>query len=73
MIRSVARSLLAKEFKKNKLIDSKSLTNNFKTLDKIFDADKDSLTKIFKDENFVNSLIQDLENLKEKILIGKRF
>jgi DNA integrity scanning protein DisA with diadenylate cyclase activity len=49
--------------------DIKSLITNFKTLDKIFDADKDSLIKIFKNEDVVNLLIESLENLKEKVLV----
>lgn len=51
--------------------DIKTVLNNFKTLDKVFNADKESLSKIFKSETFVDSLIKDLENLKEKILVGK--
>jgi len=51
--------------------DRRLLLNNFKTLDKIFNADKESLSKVFKNETFADSLIKDLENLKEKILVGK--
>ena len=51
----------------------KFLLNNFKTLNKIFEAEKESLIKIFKNEKLADSLIKDLENLKEKILIGKKF
>jgi len=53
--------------------DINSLSNNFKTLDKIFGANKDSLIKVLKNKNVVNSLMQDLEDLKEKILMGKKF
>jgi len=53
--------------------DIKSLINHFKTLDKIFDADKDSLIKIFKNEDAVGLLKESLESLKEKILVGKKF
>ncbi len=49
--------------------DIKVLINHFKTLDKIFDADKDSLMKIFKNEDAVNLLMKSLENLKEKIFV----
>jgi len=52
--------------------DAKSLINNFKTLSKIFNTDKDSLIKIFKNEKMTNSLIEDLNNLREKIMAGKR-
>ena len=51
----------------------KSLINNFKTLNQIFDADMDSLMNVLKNEDVVSSLIQDLEVLKEKILVGKKF
>ncbi|MFH1585348.1 MAG: DNA integrity scanning diadenylate cyclase DisA [archaeon] len=48
------------------------LLTTFKTLDKIFNADKEFLEGIFKNEAFVESLIKDLDNLKEKILVGRR-
>ena len=51
----------------------KSLINNFKTLNQIFDAGMDSLMNVLKNEDVVSSLIQDLEVLKEKILVGKKF
>jgi len=49
--------------------DVNFLINHFKTLDKIFEADKDYLIKIFKNEDAVNLLMKSLENLKEKILV----
>ena len=52
--------------------DVKILLNMFKTPDKLFNVDKESLTAIFKNENFVDSLFDEIKNLKEKILMGKR-
>lgn len=49
-----------------------SLMQKYETLDKIFQADKESFSEIFKNENLVESLIQDLETLKDKILAGKK-
>lgn len=51
--------------------DIKILLNNFKTLEKIFSLDKDSLFSVFKNKEFANSLKQDLDNIKEKVLVGK--
>ncbi|MEK6906515.1 MAG: DNA integrity scanning diadenylate cyclase DisA [Nanoarchaeota archaeon] len=48
------------------------LVNNFNTLNKIFCADEDSLVRLFRNENFVVSLKQDLDDLKEKVLSRKR-
>ena len=48
------------------------LIENYKTLDKIFQANRESLTKIFQNENLIESLLQDLEVLKDKILAGKK-
>lgn len=50
----------------------KSLINNFKTLNQIFNAEVDSLMNVLKNEDIVSSLVQDLEVLKEKILVGKK-
>jgi len=52
--------------------DIKTLLDNFKTLDKIFNIDKESLREIFKNENFIDSLMEEIKNLKEKILMGKK-
>jgi len=52
--------------------DVKLLLENFGTLDKIFDAKKEALIKILKNENIVESLIYDLDSLREKIMNGKR-
>lgn len=52
--------------------DIKILVDNYKTLGQIFNADKKSLVDIFKDEDFVGSLLDDLSNLKDKILAGKK-
>ncbi len=43
----------------------------FETLDKLFNTNKDELLKIFKNENFVDSLLNELNTLREKILTGK--
>lgn len=48
------------------------LLNNLKTLHKIFNTDKETLYKFFKNETFIESLIKEIEDLKEKILVGKR-
>ncbi|MEN7982318.1 MAG: DNA integrity scanning diadenylate cyclase DisA [Nanoarchaeota archaeon] len=52
--------------------DIKILRENYETLDKIFRVDKNSLNQIFKNEDFVDNLLRDLENLKDKILAGKK-
>lgn len=52
--------------------DIKTLLDNLKTLDKIFNIDKESLKSIFKNENFVESFMEEIKNLKEKILMGKK-
>ncbi len=52
--------------------DIKTLFDNLETLDKIFNVDKETLKTIFKNENFVDSLMEEIKNLKEKILMGKK-
>jgi len=52
--------------------DIKILFKNFKTLENIFNLDKESLKPVFKNENFVDSLLNEIKNLKEKILMGKK-
>ena len=49
----------------------KLLMNNFKNLSKIFNSEKDSFMEVLKDEKIVDSLMQDLENIREKIMAGK--
>jgi diadenylate cyclase len=51
--------------------DIKILLDTFGSLDKVFDLDKEALSGIFKNEKLVDSIIRDLKNLKEKILVGK--
>lgn len=51
--------------------DIKSLIDNFNTLNKIFDADKNSLIKIFKKKELVDFLIKGLKELREKIISGR--
>jgi len=51
--------------------DIRILLNYFGGLDKVFDADRDTLSTIFKNEDLINSIMRDLKNLKEKILVGK--
>lgn len=51
--------------------DKIALQTKFDSLDKIFDADKDALLEVLKNEDLVKSLRSDLENLREKILAGK--
>ncbi len=43
----------------------------FGTLDRLFNTNKEELLKIFKNENFVDSLLNELNTLREKILTGK--
>lgn len=52
--------------------DIKILLNNLKTLDRIFNIDKESLRGIFKNENLIDSIMEEIKNLKEKILMGKK-
>lgn len=52
--------------------DLKILINHFGTLDKIFDAKREELLDIFRNEDLVDSFSNDLLNLREKILAGKR-
>ncbi len=49
----------------------KILLDTFGSLDKVFDLDKEALSSIFKNEKLADSIIRDLKNLKEKILVGK--
>jgi len=51
--------------------DAKILMNSFGGLDKVFDVDREALSEIFKNEDLMNSIMRDLKNLKEKILVGK--
>jgi len=52
--------------------DIKILFKNFKTLDNIFNLDKESLKPLFRNESFIDSLLNEIRNLKEKILMGKK-
>ncbi len=52
--------------------DIKILFKNFKTLENIFNLDKESLKPLFKNESFVDSFLNEIKNLKEKILMGKK-
>jgi diadenylate cyclase len=51
--------------------DIKTLLNSFGGLDKVFDVDQESLSTVFKNEKLIGSVMHDLKNLKEKILVGK--
>lgn len=48
-----------------------TMIDTFGSLDKIFDTDKELFSEIFQDEKRIESIIKDLKNLKEKILVGK--
>ena len=48
------------------------LISHFKTLDKIFEADQDTLAEVLDTKSFTDSLKRNLVSLKEKILEGKR-
>jgi diadenylate cyclase len=49
------------------------LIEHFKTLGKIFDAEKDELEKILGQKLLAESLKKEIGNLKERLLEGKRF
>ena len=49
-----------------------TLLDKFGTLDKIFDASRESLIETLKNESVANSFFIDLENLREKIMNGKK-
>jgi len=51
--------------------DIKFLIDNFNTLNKIFDSDKNYLIKIFKKKELVDFLIEGLKELREKIISGR--
>lgn len=50
----------------------KLLVDTFETLDRVFDSDRNSLLDLFKNENLVDSILEELKKLKEKILMSKR-
>ena len=52
--------------------DAELIMENFKTLDRVFNLDGESLRPLFKNENLVDSIINEIRNLKEKILMGKK-
>ncbi len=52
--------------------DIDMLISHFKTLDKIFEADQDTLAEVLDTKSFTDSLKRNLVSLKEKILEGKR-
>ena len=48
------------------------LIQHYETLDRVFHANRESLLEIYKNENLVESIIKNLETLKDKILAGKK-
>ena len=52
--------------------DAETIMENFKTLDRVFNLDAESIRPLFKNENLVDSIINEIRNLKEKILMGKK-
>ena len=52
--------------------DAEIIMEDFKTLDRVFNLDAESLRPLFKNENLVDSIINEIRNLKEKILMGKK-
>jgi DNA integrity scanning protein DisA with diadenylate cyclase activity len=52
--------------------DIKLLISTFKTLDKILNADIESMLKIFKKQESVDFFNKELKTLKEKIMVGKK-
>ncbi|MBW6442177.1 DNA integrity scanning diadenylate cyclase DisA [Patescibacteria group bacterium] len=53
--------------------DIQTLLYNFKTLDKIINLEENSLRKIFNNEDSKIFFLDEIKNLKEKILMGKKF
>ena len=52
--------------------DAEIILDNFKTLDRVFNLDREAIRPYFKNENVVDSIINEIRNLKEKILMGKK-
>jgi len=52
--------------------DIKLLISTFKALDKILNADEESLLKVFKKKESVDLFNREIDNLKEKIMVGKK-
>ena len=52
--------------------DIKIILDNFKTLDEIFNLNRESLRPLFNNEDFIDSFLTEIKNLKEKILMGKK-
>ncbi len=52
--------------------DMDTLIGKFGRLDQIFDLGREDLMSVFNNESFINSLIMDLRDLREKILAGKK-
>ncbi len=52
--------------------DIEILLNNFNTFDILFNFNKDRLLDVFKNENLVSFIVNELQNLKEKIMTGKK-
>ncbi len=48
------------------------LVKNFKNLSKIFNADKKEISKVVKNPKYVKSILGEIGNLREKILVGKQ-
>jgi len=46
--------------------DAELILENFKTLDRVFNLDRESIRPFFKNENLVDSIINEIRNLKEK-------
>lgn len=59
--------------KKTKVLDQyiDSLTSKFKTLDNVLSLEEDKLIEVFEDEKLVHFFHDELNSLKEKIMIGK--
>jgi len=52
--------------------DIKIILDNFKTLDEIFNLNRESLRPLFNNEDFIDSFLTEIKNLKEKILMRKK-
>jgi diadenylate cyclase len=52
--------------------DIKLLVSGFKTLDKILNSDQESLIKVLKKKELADFFNKEIEELKEKIMVGKK-
>jgi len=51
--------------------DVNLMIDHFYSLEKIFNLDKEDLKEVFKNENLIESVFEEIRKFKEKILVGK--